>query len=132
MGVVPQADPAGGWRSYVAWPAAAPGEAPGRVVLLGSGGVLYPAGLLDPALLLDAGRARRVCPTADDLWFWAVAVRAGVPRICLDGRRPIPVKAQMRTPALRDRNHLPDGNDAQFAAVIAELELAPLLRGAAV
>lgn len=51
-----------------------------RNLQTGVGGVLYPphslrGGMLDPALFMQ------IAPTADDLWFWAVAASNGVPVI---------------------------------------------------
>ncbi len=48
------------------------------VMLTGVGGILYPPRAL-PELALDADLARALCPTADDVWFWALELYAGAP-----------------------------------------------------
>ena len=44
--------------------------------LTGVGGVLYPPNSLHEDVLNDE-QFRRLCPTADDIWFWAMAVLKG-------------------------------------------------------
>lgn len=44
--------------------------------VLGSGGILYPAGVLDEQVL-DEKLFMEVAPTNDDIWFWAMAVKKG-------------------------------------------------------
>lgn len=46
------------------------------LVPTGVGGVLYPPGLLDSAIF-DEGLFKRLCPHADDFWFYWMARRAG-------------------------------------------------------
>ncbi|WP_249020833.1 hypothetical protein [Conexibacter sp. S30A1] len=47
-----------------------------QVMLTGVGGVLYPPGAL-PDEVMDVELARSLCPTADDVWFWAMELKAG-------------------------------------------------------
>lgn len=44
--------------------------------LTGVGGVLYPPGSLDPQVL-DVECFKKIAPTCDDHWFWAMAVKNG-------------------------------------------------------
>ena len=46
-----------------------------EVMLTGVGGVLYPPGSL-PTEVSDVKLARSICPTADDVWFWAMELRS--------------------------------------------------------
>ncbi len=51
----------------------------------GCGGVLYPPRSLHPDVTL-ADLFTALCPTADDVWFWCMAVRQGTPiRVVEDG-----------------------------------------------
>lgn len=48
----------------------------GDLFLSGVGGILYPPGALD-AEVFDWSRAMALAPTADDIWFWAMARKRG-------------------------------------------------------
>lgn len=63
---------------YARWPLVAGGEAELGLLPLGVGGVLYPPRSLDP-LVLDEASFMALCPSADDLWFWAMALRNSTP-----------------------------------------------------
>jgi hypothetical protein len=88
------------------------------VFLTGVGGILYPPDLLPVDLLTDADLATTLCPTADDVWFWAVARCAGVPCECLglESFRPCPQQAD--TPELQTINLGQGQNDVQLSRVI--------------
>lgn len=62
---------------YGSWGFAAGDEQ--NVVPTGVGGVLYPPGCFGDSEVLDVAKARELCPTADDLWFRAMTLRAGTP-----------------------------------------------------
>jgi hypothetical protein len=60
--------------SYNNWPQCiSTGEASVLNFLTGVGGVLYPPGSLYQDVL-KSDLFMRLCPTADDVWFWAMAV----------------------------------------------------------
>lgn len=58
---------------YAEWRPASLRSSPARVLLTGVGGILYPAGSL-PEVAYDASLAMDLCPTADDMWFKAMAL----------------------------------------------------------
>jgi hypothetical protein len=58
---------------YVAWRRATRTTASRRLFLTGNGGVAYPAGSLGPETL-NHELALDLCPTADDIWFKAMAL----------------------------------------------------------
>lgn len=76
-----------------------------RLLLVGLGGILYPPGALHEDLH-DAELFMRLCSTNDDIWFWAMSVRAGSRRVHLRTQKPEPLLLQARTPALRDVNDM--------------------------
>lgn len=102
---------------YVSWPVADTATPSERVFLTGVGGVLYPPGLASEADLVDMTTARRICPTADDVWFWAANRAAGVPAICLGAVPYAPLERPRFTSALGEVNAT--ANDPQIAAAVA-------------
>lgn len=106
---------------------AGPTSRPDRVFLTGVGGVLYPPSILDEGLLLDGAAATHLTPSADDVWFWAVAVKAGVPRFCTGESFGRPNGLERITPALFTLNRI--ANDDQIRAVVAEFDLLNALGG---
>ena len=61
--------------------------------------------------------AHNLCPYADDIWFWAIAKKAGVARYCLGNHMLQRVKGLKRTPALHKLNRDEGMNDWQLGAV---------------
>lgn len=47
-----------------------------NILLTGAGGCLYRRDLLDPEIL-DVAKFTSICPDADDIWFWGMAVKKG-------------------------------------------------------
>jgi hypothetical protein len=103
---------------YRTWERASAATPASRVFLTGVGGTLYPPGSLPIDLLADTDLAQRLCPTADDVWFWALARVAGSPTHCLglDSHRLRPEQA--RSPQLSTINRDQGQNDVQLARVI--------------
>lgn len=67
-------DPSGSLRPYMEWLTAALQGTPTSALLLTTGGgVLFPPGSLPPEAT-DVHTALTVCPTADDIWFWAMTL----------------------------------------------------------
>lgn len=98
-------------------------ESPSEQLLLaGNGGVLYPPGTLHPDVF-DYELARRLCPTHDDVWFWAMALRAGTSFRCLGTSKPARLLAQNGTPALSAVNATTEGQ--QLDAVVDHFGFAP-------
>jgi hypothetical protein len=65
----------------------------------------------------------QLCPTGDDIWFWALSRKNNVPVICLGEDSYRNLWAQSRTPALCDVNWHQGQNDRQIAAVVKEFDL---------
>lgn len=63
---------------YARWPIVGGGDAELGLLPMGVGGVLYPPRALDPQVL-DEAAFMSLTPSADDLWFWAMAFRNGTP-----------------------------------------------------
>lgn len=93
----------------------------GPLHLPGGNGTLYPPGSLEEGVtLLD--KALEICPTTDDIWFWAHSVNQGTSLICLGLSPYRPVRALRKSPALSDVNK--EQEQSQFARVISYLNLA--------
>ena len=95
--------------------------------LTGVGGVLYPP----HALHGDAGCAEkftRLAEFADDIWFWASAVRNNTKVCCVPGGYPKPtfvnivreLRLSNSAPTLAMKNNSQNANDRQLAAVLGE------------
>jgi hypothetical protein len=112
-----------GLAPYVDWKRASPATPAADVFLTGGAGVLYPPHLLPDDLLTNTELALRLCPTADDVWFWAVATVAGVPARCLNELGHRDVRQQLRTPQLHEGNREGGQNDVQLARVIEHFGL---------
>lgn len=70
-------DDAGRRRPYLDWTSEVRGVDPSPLnFFTGVGGVLYPPGSLHPEVARH-DLAATLAPTADDVWFWAMAVRSG-------------------------------------------------------
>ena len=70
-------DDAGKRLPYMEWASEVSGVEPSPLnFFTGVGGVLYPPGRLHPEVARH-DLAGRLAPTADDVWFWAMAVRVG-------------------------------------------------------
>jgi hypothetical protein len=59
-----------------------------------------------------------LCPTADDVWFWALARVAGVRLHCLGLDSYRPLRWQTRTPELLAVNRNQGQNDVQLGRVL--------------
>lgn len=115
--------PEGGLAPYHAWGWQSPGvRGPSQLLFpTGTCGVLYPPGALD-AQVFDLAAMRRLCPTADDTWFKAMALLRGT------------AAQKVRATSL-ELPHIPgserrmlwtinvDRNDDQLAAVFAHYGL---------
>jgi hypothetical protein len=110
-------------KAYKTWPLIS-NEMVSPKALLGSGaGLLFPPNVLPDDLLLDFNLARKLCPTADDIWFWAVAVASGVPVTCLGVHHVRFIVRQRKTPALSDVNWRVGANDIQIERVLDYFDL---------
>lgn len=112
-----------GLRPYIEWKYATPSTPAHRTLLTGVGGILYPPHLLDHGLLLDLERAMRYCPTADDIWFWAVCLKSCASVRCLGHSARCQVKKELARHSLDSVNRLGGQNDLQLNNVIVGLQL---------
>lgn len=93
------------------WLRAEPGSKGSNIFTPGGNGCLYPPQSLHP-VVDNLKLALELCPTADDIWFWFAAQKAGSLVYCLGMEPHRSVRSQARTPALAERNALQ--NDVQF------------------
>lgn len=84
----------------------------------GVGGVLLRAEQFDP-VVLDTALARRLCPTADDIWLYVTALLAGTRFRLIGDHVPLTVWRSSQFSALWKCNVLEHGNDASMQAVVA-------------
>lgn len=115
---------------YVDWPPASLATPTARVFLSGVGGILYPPGSLPPTAS-DMAVAIRLCPTADDIWFRAMALYHGTEvRPVGDTFADFPVSGRsQRAGALRNLNVAGGANERQFRSVLDHFDLWERLRG---
>ncbi len=92
--------------------------------LPGGNGTLYPPNSLS-SRVTSLDEAFKICPTTDDIWFWANALRKNTQSFCLGLPPHRPVKSLRRSPALADVNRSIE--KAQFDAVVSLLNLMPLI-----
>lgn len=90
-----------------------------RNVPVGAFGTLYPPHCLHPDVL-DQESFLRLAPSADDLWFWAMAIRAGtrVRLISSNRQQPINCPGMTETSSLYSTNGKGGGNDACMANLV--------------
>ncbi|MCG5533872.1 hypothetical protein LRF89_10535 [Halorhodospira sp. 9621] len=103
-----------GFASYHQWRPIRRRTEGGCVLLTGAGGILYPPGCLDNSILLDYKLAARLCPTADDIFFWAVERTSGSRVICLGRHDVRPLGLQSFSPSLAKLNVSLKKNDQQM------------------
>ncbi|MFO1486870.1 MAG: glycosyltransferase [Verrucomicrobiota bacterium] len=117
-------------RPYLEWTFFSPGElGPShRLMPTGVGGILYPPGIL-PAEVFDDGVYLRLCPTADDVWFKAMALLAGVPTMKVSPEfAEYPTIPGTQRKRLCAHNFADGNNDRQIAAVFGHYDLLPLVK----
>lgn len=88
------------------------------VFLTGVGGILYPPSLPSEKLLCDVTLATRLCPTSDDIWFWAANRAFGVQQICTGRRAVTSVLQVLPAPNLWEVNVSCGQNDRQLEATV--------------
>jgi hypothetical protein len=111
-------DSHGSLLPYTQWPTVAqPGHCAPALLPLGFAGVLYPPHALPPETT-DADLFLRLAPTADDLWFKAMALRRGTltMRALHPGPKPCPL-AGTQSSALARQNVRQDANRRQWQAL---------------
>lgn len=119
-----------GLMPYRVWPRATSSTPPARVLLTGVGGILYPPLALS-GVSLDKALAHRLCPTADDVWFKAMALLQGTATtVVADHARDRFVRFRLASQqaALYQTNLVRGGNDQQMRAVLDHFSLWKSLR----
>lgn len=89
-----------------------------RLFMPPGNGSLYPQGSL-PEATGDHELMSKICPNADDVWYWAMARLHGTESLCLGLPPHRAMWRQSRTPALADL----DPGPKEFAAVLGALNL---------
>ena len=108
---------------YMEWSLASEQSHPYGTLLTGVGGILYPPGVMDHGMLFDIESAQALAPTADDIWFWAVAVHSGVPVRCLGYQEHITIRLNDIDNSLQKINCDEGRNDKQLEAVVSTYNL---------
>lgn len=106
------------FRPYMDWTPANEESPPYRTLLTGVGGILYPPLVMDDRMLSDVAAAQKLAPTADDIWFWAVALKSDVPVRCLGYPGHIPIRSNDIGNSLQKINCYGGHNDKQLATVV--------------
>lgn len=116
---------------YQDWDLGAPGvRGPSHLLFpTGVGGVLYPPGSLAPEVA-HVEAFRRLCPTADDIWFKAMALLAGTAAVKVAGESPRYRQVRGFAASALYAANLTQ-NDPQLRATFEAYDLYPLLRDAA-
>ena len=104
------------WRENVVC-----GEKSSGFLLLGYAGVLYPPHSLDSDVFNES-KFMKLAPMADDLWFWAMAAKAGTPVRLADNPADIGDcdYCASQSEALMNTNVGANANDTQFHAILGE------------
>ncbi|WP_202082545.1 glycosyltransferase family A protein [Zobellella iuensis] len=112
---------------YALWSPAGKSTPRNRTLLTGVGGVLYPPHILNDDMLFDVDSALELAPTADDIWFWAVARCSGVPVFCLGHEGHMQIHHDDCGNSLSIVNVIGGRNEVQLDAVVKKYELMDLL-----
>jgi hypothetical protein len=113
---------------YTAWSPAGVATPSSTCFLTGVGGVLYPPDSLPWQLVSNSDLFESLCPTADDIWFWAMSLIHGSQRRCLGENSIQEIKRFIKTPRLSRNNVSRGGNDRQLQLVINHFNLGSLSR----
>lgn len=112
---------------YTNWIPANSTTPSGTCFLTGAGGVLYPPNSLPWELACNSMLFTSLCPTADDIWFWAMSLLNGCKRHCLGEHNLQEIKRLIKTSRLSRNNVSRGGNDRQLQLVINHFNLDSLL-----
>ncbi len=113
---------------YRDWHKNLPNSREGLLLPIGAGGILYPPGSLHPDVL--TANYMKLCPTADDLWFWCQALRQGTRHFCLGAltEKYLPFdRLYFFEQKLNTSNVKGGGNDIQLERLVNEYALLPLM-----
>ncbi|MCP9943159.1 hypothetical protein KBY70_12245 [Cyanobium sp. ATX 6E8] len=113
---------------YTTWTPASIATASSTCFLTGVGGVLYPPDSLPWDVACNSELFGSLCPTADDIWFWAMSLIHGSQRQCLGEHSVKEIKRFIKTSRLSRNNVSRGGNDRQLQLVINHFSLDSLSR----
>ena len=119
---------AGALRQYMEWEFFSPGQTGPSPWLFptGVGGVLYPPNVLPPEIS-NEDLFLKLCPTADDVWFKAMALLAGVPTVKVSPAfSEYPTIPGTQGQRLYSFNSADGNNDRQIQAVFGHYDLLPM------
>ena len=123
-----------GWRGWemrptgktvefgVKWVRATPRTPSKKLFIPPGNGSLYPPGSL-PAMTADHDVRERICPNADDVWYWAMARLNGSESLCLGLPNHRVVWRQSHTTAISEIGPGP----TEFANVVRHFKMLPSL-----
>ena len=123
-----QKDINGNPQPYTTWSPAGTATPSSNCFLTGVGGVLYPPDSLPWDVACNIELFESLCPTADDIWFWAMSLIHGSHRQCLGEHSVQEIKRFIKTPRLSRNNVSRGGNDRQLQLVINHFNLDRLSR----
>ena len=107
------------------WTRASFGDFGRDLLMPGGNGCLYPWGSLHPEVD-DVETALRICPTADDIWFWSAALKNKSEFFCLGFPPHRPITAQKKAGTLSSINSTE--NDSQFQSAINQFGIRGVIR----
>ncbi|MBG6057005.1 hypothetical protein IWX89_000423 [Cryobacterium sp. MP_M3] len=117
-------------QPYLSWPHCRTDRPGHSIFLTGNGGILYPPGALDPTVQ-DWALASVLCPSADDIWFKAMATLAGTQAVRVNTGRDYPPNGATQAGALWVQNVGLDQNDEAFNKVVDYFHLRTVYAGSA-
>jgi len=119
-------DEAGRVAPYRTWKFGQPGDGPSRRLMpLNYGGTVYCTDLLDSEAY-NVEAMRRLCPAADDIWFYCMALRKGTPfRVIPRQFGPLNMITGTQAVSLHKENVEKDRNRGQMQATLDEYGLNP-------
>jgi len=122
-----------GFKPYIEWPEYTEKNHPSFLLFAqGCEGILYPPGALHPEVL-NREVFMEISPTADDVWFKAMAVYNNVPHVKITEYHqdfPRLMGSQAEGQSLHHVNNTLGHNDQQVAAVFARYGLVSRLKSA--
>jgi len=112
---------------YRDWPLISHGKVGNDILLTGMGGILYPPNQINETMLQDISSALKLCPNADDLWFWAVSVMSNTEIVCTSQMTFYEVDVGVSEESLSAINLENGANDIQFQRLLKQYDLADSL-----
>ena len=116
----------GALKPYTRWPwSYETDRVTADILPVGAGGVLFPPGSLAPEVL-DASAFMQLCPTADDLWLYWMARKAGSRFKKVSDQRTYFYWPRTQDVGLANTNRRAGANDVQIRRMIERYGFPPL------